>query len=193
MLEVFKVFIDGWYIYNSLSLDPKDLKKEKKRDKKRKAALAEDGEHKKKKRQRDEPVEEPVESLAEEGEHKKKKKKKKQKSRDEEDDQPSEGGEKKRRSPQDDPSDDPEPKKKKRKESVPSASAVEIVEYLTSNNITLSIPITPILSFEQLPSSVPDEAKQCFAAFKAPTPIQACTWPAALDGKDVVGIAETGR
>jgi ATP-dependent RNA helicase DBP3 len=32
-----------------------------------------------------------------------------------------------------------------------------------------------------------------FKTFKEPSPIQACTWPPALAGKDVVGIAETGR
>ena len=31
------------------------------------------------------------------------------------------------------------------------------------------------------------------AGYTEPTPIQACTWPPALDGRDVVGIAETGR
>lgn len=29
--------------------------------------------------------------------------------------------------------------------------------------------------------------------YVAPTPIQAQTWPIALDGKDMVGIAETGK
>lgn len=48
----------------------------------------------------------------------------------------------------------------------------------------------PIISFSGLPIS--PELSQCFAKFKEPTPIQAGTWPAALEGKDVVGIAETG-
>ena len=31
------------------------------------------------------------------------------------------------------------------------------------------------------------------AGFKAPTPIQAQAWPVALNGRDLVAIAKTGR
>jgi len=39
---------------------------------------------------------------------------------------------------------------------------------------------------------VSPQLKSTLSGFKAPTPIQACSWPAALSGKDVIGIAETG-
>ena len=48
-----------------------------------------------------------------------------------------------------------------------------------------------MLSFAQL--DIPSELCSSFKDFKEPTPIQACTWPPALKGLDVVGIAETGR
>ncbi|KAF8168346.1 P-loop containing nucleoside triphosphate hydrolase protein [Crassisporium funariophilum] len=48
----------------------------------------------------------------------------------------------------------------------------------------------PIINFSQL--DIPSELKSSFTGFKEPTPIQACTWPPALAGRDVVGIAETG-
>ncbi|KAJ6627027.1 P-loop containing nucleoside triphosphate hydrolase protein [Mycena sp. CBHHK59/15] len=50
--------------------------------------------------------------------------------------------------------------------------------------------LPPILAFTQL--TLPTSLRSCFAGFSAPTPIQACTWPPALLGRDVVGIAETG-
>lgn len=34
--------------------------------------------------------------------------------------------------------------------------------------------------------------KACEARFKAPTPVQAATWPLLMDGRDVIGIAKTG-
>ncbi|KAJ7795691.1 P-loop containing nucleoside triphosphate hydrolase protein [Mycena olivaceomarginata] len=55
---------------------------------------------------------------------------------------------------------------------------------------TLLLPLPPILKFDQL--AIPSELRSCFKGFSAPTPIQACTWPPALLGRDVVGIAETG-
>ena len=78
--------------------------------------------------------------------------------------------------------------------SEPTASEIE--EYLQSNSITLTTakngpPIKPILSFNQL--QIPPELKTVLSAFQNPTPIQACSWPPALQGRDVVGIAETGR
>lgn len=101
-------------------------------------------------------------------------------------------------------------KKKKRREeplaaSTSSASAPgptaepsrsEIEGYLQSNSITLTAAkdgpsIRPVLSFDKLP--IPSELKAALAGFQHPTPIQACSWPPALQGQDVVGIAETGR
>ena len=76
----------------------------------------------------------------------------------------------------------------------PSASDIE--EYLQSNSITLTTAkngpsIKPVLSFNQL--QIPPELKAALSGFQNPTPIQACSWPPALQGQDVVGIAETGR
>jgi ATP-dependent RNA helicase DBP3 len=85
--------------------------------------------------------------------------------------------------------------------SLPSTSAValpsdpEIKAFLQKHSITITTddlsPITPVITFDQL--SIPDGLRSAFAGFKEPSPIQACTWPFALDGRDVVGIAETGR
>ena len=67
--------------------------------------------------------------------------------------------------------------------------------YLKTHNITVLMPpdiptLSPITSFDALP--IPDSLRGTFSAFKKPTPIQACAWPPALSGRDVVGIAETG-
>lgn len=75
-------------------------------------------------------------------------------------------------------------------------SPLEAKAFLDKHSVTLHTPagvpsITPVIKFSQL--DVPPEIQSVFAGFKEPTPIQACTWPPALDGKDVVGIAETGR
>ena len=48
------------------------------------------------------------------------------------------------------------------------------------NFLSLNLPAQLMSSLERL-------------QFKTPTPIQACSWPPALQGQDVVGIAETGR
>jgi len=79
---------------------------------------------------------------------------------------------------------------------IPGPSASEIEEYLQSNSITLTAAkngpsITPTLSFDQL--QIPSELKTALSDFQTPTPIQACSWPPALQGQDLVGIAETGR
>jgi ATP-dependent RNA helicase DBP3 len=50
--------------------------------------------------------------------------------------------------------------------------------------------VIPVTSFEQL--DIPESLKVAFKDFKEPTPIQASAWPPALEGHDVVGIAETG-
>jgi ATP-dependent RNA helicase DBP3 len=74
-------------------------------------------------------------------------------------------------------------------------SAAEVAAYLSTHAITLTLPdgaapVTPALTFAQL--SLPAELRGALGAFERPTPIQACTWPPALAGRDVVGIAETG-
>ena len=74
---------------------------------------------------------------------------------------------------------------------LPSPDAVDA--FLKKHSVVIhgTTPLTPILSFDQL--DVPAELRAACNGFKEPTPIQACSWPAALAGQDVVGIAETGR
>lgn len=77
--------------------------------------------------------------------------------------------------------------------SAPSQS--EIDAFLSEHAIKIHAsegpsPPTPILTFDQL--DIPSSLRSALAGFKEPTPIQACTWPPALQGLDVVGIAETG-
>lgn len=67
----------------------------------------------------------------------------------------------------------------------------QIQDFLSENSIAIQGDVTPILSFSQL--DIPEELQQCLQSFTAPTPIQACSWPPLLAGRDVVGIAETGR
>jgi len=74
-------------------------------------------------------------------------------------------------------------------------SPAEAEAYLKAHNITVHLSpgisaLVPITSFDALP--IPDPLRGAFSAFKEPTPIQACAWPPALSGRDVVGIAETG-
>lgn len=75
-------------------------------------------------------------------------------------------------------------------------SPAEGEAFLEKHNITISTQtnsdaVVPVISFDQL--NIPDGLRGAFTGFNEPTPIQACTWPPALKGKDVVGIAETGR
>ncbi|KAG1908621.1 DEAD-domain-containing protein [Suillus fuscotomentosus] len=74
-------------------------------------------------------------------------------------------------------------------------SPAEGEAFLEKHNITISTQtnsdaVVPVISFDQL--NIPDGLRGAFTGFNEPTPIQACTWPPALKGKDVVGIAETG-
>lgn len=74
-------------------------------------------------------------------------------------------------------------------------SRAEAEGYLKTHGITVQLPpdipaLFPITSFDALP--IPDSLRGTFSTFKKPTPIQACAWPPALLGRDVVGIAETG-
>ncbi|KAJ7226123.1 P-loop containing nucleoside triphosphate hydrolase protein [Mycena pura] len=76
-----------------------------------------------------------------------------------------------------------------------AASSAEAAAFLAEHSITVHTPpdqeeLPPALTFAQL--AIPDKLRSCFTDFTAPTPIQACTWPPALAGRDVVGIAETG-
>nr|UWK21941.1 ATP dependent RNA helicase DBP3 [Trichoderma taxi] len=75
----------------------------------------------------------------------------------------------------------------------------EIDEYLSKNEIVITDTrnttgkLRPITEFHHLPSTNLLEKKPSpFADYKAPTPIQAASWPSTLSGRDVVGVAETG-
>lgn len=152
---------------------------------------------KKKKRKREEDAEpasvEAVESAPSSSKEKKKKRK-----HDEE--QPADNT-----TPIDAPKDKHKKKQKKDRAALPTTSSAptptEVTDFLTKHSITIHLPdppapqdpVIPTIAFTQLPSSVPASLRSCFEGFKEPTPIQACTWPPGLDGKDVVGIAETGR
>ncbi|KAL2264992.1 hypothetical protein VTJ83DRAFT_7502 [Remersonia thermophila] len=74
-------------------------------------------------------------------------------------------------------------------------SESEIQDFLKKHEIAVVDPsgskLRPVIEFSHLPSSAL-LAKKPFAAYKAPTPIQAASWPFALSGCDVIGIAETG-
>lgn len=76
----------------------------------------------------------------------------------------------------------------------------ELARYLSEEGISIdcgsaTVPdnLRPIMSFSSLLPRIPQLLHGAVTAFKKPTPIQACTWPAVLEGRDVVGIAETGR
>jgi ATP-dependent RNA helicase DDX5/DBP2 len=79
--------------------------------------------------------------------------------------------------------------------SVQKMTPAEADEYRRNNQITImrgrDVP-KPIRSFDE--TAFPDYILQTLKAqgFSAPTPIQAQGWPAALSGRDVVGLAETG-
>lgn len=78
----------------------------------------------------------------------------------------------------------------------PEVSQSEIATFLSTHLITIIDPLSdkpprPIMQFSQLPPSALT-AKNPFAAFKVPTPIQAASWPFGLSGRDIVGVAETG-
>jgi ATP-dependent RNA helicase DBP3 len=77
----------------------------------------------------------------------------------------------------------------------PSTTISDAQAYLKKHNVTIHPPpdtpsLFPITSFNDLP--IPDRLLSAFSTFNEPTPVQACAWPPALAGRDVVGIAETG-
>jgi ATP-dependent RNA helicase DBP3 len=71
----------------------------------------------------------------------------------------------------------------------------DIKEFLAKQEISITDPLganlRPVVHFSHLPTSTLT-SKKPFASFTAPTPIQAASWPFALSGRDVIGIAETG-
>jgi hypothetical protein len=72
-----------------------------------------------------------------------------------------------------------------------TTSTEEAEKYLSENSITIHGDVVPVLDFDQLDIQPP--LREVLNKFSKPTPIQACAWPALLEGKDVIGIAETGR
>jgi ATP-dependent RNA helicase DBP3 len=74
-------------------------------------------------------------------------------------------------------------------------SPAEIDAFLEKHSVTIhtqdSEKVIPVISFGQL--DIPSELRSALTGFKEPTPVQACTWPPAMQGRDVIGIAETGR
>ena len=76
-----------------------------------------------------------------------------------------------------------------------AVSDAEIQAFLQEKEINISDPsssnLRPILQFAHFPSSQL-LSKKPFVSFTNPTPIQSASWPFALSGRDVIGIAETG-
>ncbi|RKU40828.1 RNA-dependent ATPase [Coniochaeta pulveracea] len=64
-------------------------------------------------------------------------------------------------------------------------------EVTVSDPIAQNTPLRPVLEFGQLPQTTL-QSKNWYKSYTAPTPIQAASWPFALSGRDVVGVAETG-
>ncbi|TFY60586.1 hypothetical protein EVJ58_g5052 [Rhodofomes roseus] len=67
-------------------------------------------------------------------------------------------------------------------------SSADIEAFLSKHAVTIHVPegsdpVTPVLSFDQF--DIPSDLQSAFTGFKEPTPIQACSWPPALQGKDV--------
>ena len=140
----------------------------------------EESEKKKKKKRKREEQEEPEPSTSESKKEKKDKKKRRK-----DDAAPSTSAESSSA-----PSKAPTPAAKS------VASPADAAAFLSKHSITITTPdgvpaVVPITDFAQL--DVPAALSASFKGFKEPTPIQACTWPPALEGRDVVGIAETGR
>jgi ATP-dependent RNA helicase DBP3 len=50
----------------------------------------------------------------------------------------------------------------------------------------------PVRTFEEMSATLTPEMLTCTREFERPTPIQSQTWPIAMSGRDMVGIAETG-
>ncbi|KAG5943170.1 RNA-dependent ATPase [Claviceps sorghi] len=83
--------------------------------------------------------------------------------------------------------------------SLSNVPQAEIDEFLSKNQITITDPkgetssLRPVTDFRHLPATnLLEKSPSPFANFKAPTPIQAASWPSTLSGRDVVGVAETG-
>lgn len=78
---------------------------------------------------------------------------------------------------------------------VTGVSKTEGDAYYKEKQIAVEDPLKaalgPILSFESLPFDK-ETRKAYFSGFTTPTPIQAASWPYLLNGRDMIGVAETG-
>ncbi|KAL7952076.1 DEAD domain-containing protein [Trichoderma barbatum] len=197
----------------------KKEKKEKKKEKKDKKRKLEDSKSADDEDMPEAPVEESAdgESKKEKKKSKKEKKEKKAKQSQDEDESAQQATEEQPESMDVDQDEKPaEDKKKSKKErktkqetsngrdyvqtmSLSNVPQSDIDEYLSKNEIVITDPrnttskLRPVTEFHHLPSTNLLEKKPSpFASYKAPTPIQAASWPSTLSGRDVVGVAETG-
>ncbi|KAL6364782.1 hypothetical protein LRP88_00754 [Fusarium phalaenopsidis] len=83
--------------------------------------------------------------------------------------------------------------------SLSSVPQADVDNFLSTNQIVITDPksetvsLRPVLEFHHLPATNLLEKKPSpFANYKAPTPIQAASWPFTLSARDVIGVAETG-
>lgn len=102
-----------------------------------------------------------------------------------------------------DKKDKSEKKEKKEKETkseepAPSSTAsptqAQVDDFLKTNFIAIEDPdhdsTKPILSFDQM--NIDKRILKVLSQFPTPTPIQSASWPYLVNGRDIVGVAETG-
>lgn len=199
----------------------KKEKKDKKKEKKEKKQKAEESKPAEDEAKSEAPVENGADAEGKKEKKKSKKDKKDKKEKKQKDESNEQAVEEQPESmdiDQDEkPAEDKKKSKKDRKASKPAAQDAssgreyvqtmslsnvpqsEIDEYLSKNEIVITDPrnttgkLRPVIEFHHLPSTNLLEKKPSpFASYKAPTPIQAASWPSTLSGRDVVGVAETG-
>ncbi|CCE29533.1 RNA-dependent ATPase [Claviceps purpurea] len=83
--------------------------------------------------------------------------------------------------------------------SLSNVAQADIDEFFSTNQVTITDPkgetssLRPVIEFHHLPATnLLEKSPSPFANYKAPTPIQAASWPSTLSGRDAVGVAETG-
>lgn len=75
-----------------------------------------------------------------------------------------------------------------------NVTQADVDVFLKTNEITMRGMDTPMPTIEFRDDMLPDYVMSSIRrqAFEKPTPIQATSWPIALSGRDMVGIAKTG-
>lgn len=77
---------------------------------------------------------------------------------------------------------------------LPKPSQATIDSFYKENEVTVEDPkntnLPPVIDFAQL--SLDPQIQSEISKFPKPTPIQAVSWPYLLNGRDVIGVAETG-